>query len=397
VTSGAVLDHTRVGGGPAVSLRVLFLVRALPVGGAEQQLVMLATGLAARGHMIRVCTCYEPGPLAATLWDAGVSVASLGQGGAWDVPRAAWRLRDEVEDWNPDVVHGYMPTSNLIAALALGRRPRPALVWGVRASGIEWDAYGWTARAAFAATRALAARPRLIIANSEAGRRWHVAQGYPASRMVVIPNGVDTVRFHPDAAARHAMRTLWDVDARARVIGVVARFDPMKDHATALRAIAEGGEALRNTRFVLAGHGDPAYVDELHRLAASLGVAERVRWIDARGSVERVHAALDVHTSSSAFGEGFSNAIAESMASGVPNVATDVGDAISLIGDTGVVVPARDPSALARAWERVLADDPPALGARARERVRERFSVAALVDRTEAALREVSTLARGGA
>ena len=248
------------------------------------------------------------------------------------------------------------------------------------------------ARASFGLSRLVARRADLIIANSEAGRRFHVATGYPADRIVVIPNGIDVRRFRPDADARASTRAAWGVTPDRVVIGMVARVDPMKDHVTLLKAFAARQASLADALLVCAGSGNADRRAELAALADSLGIGKHVRWLEATGPVERLYCAFDLHTSASSFGEGFSNAVAEAMACGVACVTTDVGDAALLVGTTGEIVPARDPLALAGGWQRLLAADYRARGLLARERVVAEFSAERLVLRSESAL---GTLAYG--
>ncbi len=119
---------------------------------------------------------------------------------------------------------------------------------------------------------------------------------------------------------------------------------------------------------------------ELKALAERLGIARAVIWAGARDDMPAVYSALDVATSSS-YGEGFPNVIGEAMACGVPCVVPDVGDSAFFVHGTGFVVPPRDPRALADAWRRMLGLSEEAraeLGSKARQRVRDGFSVEAL-------------------
>lgn len=112
----------------------------------------------------------------------------------------------------------------------------------------------------------------------------------------------------------------------------------------------------------------------------------------------RIQASLDIATSSSAYGEAFSNAIGEAMAAGVPCVVTDVGDSAAIVGPTGRVVPTRDPEALARAWQSLLELAPErreALGAAARDRIGRHFSLAAIAARYAALYDEIAAAQTG--
>jgi glycosyltransferase involved in cell wall biosynthesis len=204
----------------------------------------------------------------------------------------------------------------------------------------------------------------------------------------VVPNGIDTERFRPDPAARLRQRATWGVAADEPVVGLVGRLDPMKDHATAVRAAAALVAREPRLRLVFVGEGPAAYVNEVRALASSLGVGGLVTWAPATRDVAAVYNGFDVLALCSAFGEGFPNAVGEAMGCGVPCAVTDVGDAAWVVGDTGFVAPVGDAAAVARSWAAALdarrAD--PALGARCRARIVTEFSVPALVRRTLAAL-----------
>jgi glycosyltransferase involved in cell wall biosynthesis len=375
-------------------VRLLLVIRSLGHGGAERQLSTLARALAGRGLDVTVATFYGGGALEGELAGSGVTLRSIGKRGRWDVAGFLGRLAGLVRSLRPDVIHGYMPTSNLVATALRPLVPGARLVWGVRASGFDWDRYDWLARREFELTRALARRPELIIANSHEGAQWHAGQGYPADRMLVVPNGIDVDRFKPDASARVRMRVEWEVADDAFLVGLVGRLDPMKDHPTFLRAAARVAARVPNARFVCVGEGPAGYAAELRRQGESLGLGDRLRWAPPRRAVQGCYAALDALASTSAFGEGFSNVIGEAMACGVPCVVTDCGDAARIVAETGTVVPVGDDGAVADALAALAAADRAPAGAAARARVAAEFSVERLADRTAAALR---ALRPGGA
>jgi glycosyltransferase involved in cell wall biosynthesis len=165
----------------------------------------------------------------------------------------------------------------------------------------------------------------------------------------------------------------------------------MKDHATFLRAASFFARERSDVRFVCVGDGTTLYREQLQALSRELGLAECLRWVGFRDDIAAVYNSLDLACSSSLFGEGFSNAIAEAMACGVPCVVTDVGDSAAIVGATGEVVPGGDPQALANGWGRLRArlQVQPDLRAEARNRIAQHFGVASLVERTSAALHSV--------
>jgi glycosyltransferase involved in cell wall biosynthesis len=185
----------------------------------------------------------------------------------------------------------------------------------------------------------------------------------------MIANGIDVDCFKPDPSARAVMRKDLGLSDAAFLLAHVARVDPMKDHATFLKALIE----LPNVYALLVGAGT-------ERLAGGLNILTLGR----REDVPQLLAAADAVVSSSAFGEGFSNVLAEGMACGLPPVTTDVGDARTIVGDSGLIVPPRDPRALAAAI-RVLAEEPQETradrGARARRHIVANFSMAQAMQR----------------
>jgi len=367
---------------------VAFLVRSLGCGGAERQLTLLAGRLAQR-HAVTILTFYDGDDF--FLPDAPAKLVALGKRGRWDVLRFVRRFRAEIRRIRPDVVYAFMNTAGLLALAAPRSANGPAIAWGIRSSNMDLRRYGLVPRALRRLEAALSRWSDVAIANSEAGRREALADGFH-TRIVVVPNGIDTARFRPDAAGGRARREEWGIPAGATVIGIVGRHDPMKGYEVFLKAAARYALADRTARYVLIGSGPVSYTSQLKRLVAQLALEDRVIWAGQTTDMPSCYSGMDLFTSASLFGEGFSNAVAEAMACGAPCVVTNVGDAPSIVGDLGVVVPPDAPDALAAAWSSTLADASrmgPDAGDLRRARIVERFSDAAMVRRSEAVLEEV--------
>jgi glycosyltransferase involved in cell wall biosynthesis len=212
-----------------------------------------------------------------------------------------------------------------------------------------------------------------------------VRLGYAAEKFVIIPNGYDVGRFRPDAAARARLRAEWGVPDGVPLLGMVARFDPQKDHANLLAACARLQASGADFAAVLVGTGCDAGNAALVQQLAAAGLTQRVRLLGRRDDVPAVMAALDLHVLSSAYGEAFPNVLAEAMACGTPCVTTDVGDAAQIVGETGWAVPPRDAAALAegiaaalKEW-RERPDEWAVRRCAARERVVEHFDIERMV------------------
>jgi glycosyltransferase involved in cell wall biosynthesis len=368
-------------------VKILFLIRSLNSGGQERQLAVLSKGLCERGHDVVVAIFYSGGPMEKELWDTRVRVRPLNKRGRWDVFGFLSRLAKVIREERPVVLHGYHDDPNLITTILKCLFPRMRVVWGIRCSNL--DNRDWLALSCFKLSCLLSRFPDAIIANSYAGRKYHVAVGYPAEKVVVIPNGIDTERFHPDLMARSRIRSEWGISEHEKLIGLVSRLDPQKDHPTFLQAAAVLVKTRKDMPFVCVGGGPDEYRATLQTLAKSLGLEERLQWVGIREDMPAVHNALDICISSSAYGEGVSNAIGEAMACGVPCVVTNVGDSAWVVGDTGEVVPPKDPVALNNAITRLLDHNPHAPG-QIRRHILERLSVGMLIANTERALLTLS-------
>lgn len=367
----------------APKVSIVLLTRSLESGGAEVQLASLATGLPQDRFQVTVLCFYKIGPLLDPLIEAGVRVISLEKSGRWEIIGFFARLLRELRRLQPDVLHAFLGPPNVLAALVKPFLPRTFIVWGVRASNTDLRQYDFTRRWIFKVECWLSRHVDLIVANSIAGRDHVKAQGFSDKRLTVVANGIDTARFVRDETARRAVRDDWSVGPADCLIGLIGRLDPVKDHETFLRAAALLINKKAPVRFVCIGQDGLSGLDRLSRLADTLGLGDAIIWAGHRSDLPRVVNALDIHCSASR-AEGFSNAIAESMASGVPNVATDVGDSARIVDDLGYIVPPGDPAALARACGQLIALGPKGrreMGDHCARRIETEFSRARMVER----------------
>jgi len=366
--------------------RLLHVITGLPRGGAEMMLYKLLARIDRDRFEPAVVSLRGEGPVGARIRDLDVAVDSLGAEGPLGAVASLVRLRRAVVRFSPHVVQTWLYHADLLGGLAARLGGSPPVVWGIRMSRVDREAF----RASTVAIARLCAwlsplLARQIVCCSEAGRQAHAAFGYDASKMTVIPNGFDTEQFRPDGNARRSVREALGLPADSRLVGMVARTDPHKDHPTFLSAAAAVCRRIPDVHFILVGLGTEAANAELGRQVEATGIAERFHRLGARDDVPALTASFDVAVSSS-IGEGFSNAIGEAMACGVPCVVTDVGDSAWVVGETGRVVPPRDAQALGAAITDVLSLPPDAyaeLGAAARRRVVENFAIGDVVRRYE--------------
>jgi glycosyltransferase involved in cell wall biosynthesis len=365
-------------------IRVVFVLRAPEIGGAERQLIELVRGLDAQRFQITVLPFYPGGALRRDLEDiSGVTVRDLGKTSRWDIVSFLRRLRQEVRAARAGVVYGCLSVANE-AALLVGRLEGARVIWRLGAAYMDLSMYDWTARPLFALGKHLSRFPDRIVINSHAGLEYHRSRGYDVSRMQVIPNGFDTDRFTRRLEAGAAVRRELGIETGEIVVGMAARLDPIKNHPLFLDAAARVAQRHPRVRFVCVGGGPLELRDKLAQTARERGLGDRILWTGSRNDMPAMYSAFDVHCLCS-YGEGLPNAVGESMACEVPNVVTDVGDAARLIGDTGQAVPSDDREALARAIEAAILappDERRARGTRARQRIVSEYRTSLLASRT---------------
>lgn len=379
-------DPRRADPVPRRCRRILFLSASLVSGGAERQIVALARGLRDRGHHVAVAVFYGGGRFEEPLRSSGVPIHDLGRRGRWDL-RFWPRLARLVGAERPDAVLAYLGGPNIFAALLKPVHPRVKIVWGVRSAMSDLRAYGWATRITPPIHAAVSVLADAVVANSHAARRQSIAEGIDGGKILVIPNGIDCECFRPDVEGRDRVRREWGVGEGTSLVGMVARLDPVKNHAAFLDAAARVAASARDVHFVCVGGGDERYRQALAERASARALAGRLTWAGDRSVTREVYSALDLAVLSSD-SESFPNVVAEAMACGTPVVVTDAGDMPLIVGDTGVVVSPRDPEALARGILESLATR---VGQRERVRARieREYSVERLVTRTEQALERI--------
>lgn len=359
-------------------ISVLHVITGLAMGGAEQMLLKQLRLIDRSGFTSTVVSLTDRGLLGDSIAELGVPLYTLGMSRGVADPRALLRLGLLLRKVAPDVLQTWMPHSDLMGTLARKFARGARLAWNIRCSEVDFTHYRPATRLAVSCLARLSKSPELVICNSEAGKVAHQALGYSPRRWEVIPNGFDLTHFRPLPEARLRLRAALGIAPDAFVIGLVARFDVMKDHATALNALRQFPDA----HLVCVGRDvvatNPAF--------AAPDLAGRLHLLGERRDINEILPGCDVATLTSAFGEGFPNVLGEAMACALPCVATDVGDTRAILGDTGLLVAPRDPAALSAAW-RKLADAGPAhradLGIAARARIVAHWSLPAIVRRYE--------------
>ncbi len=357
--------------------RVAYVIGELGKGGAEYQLHELLSRLDRRRFAPTVFALAGDGYWTEPIRRLGVPVTEFVWHRHADLARLV-RLRRALREVAPHILHTIRWSGNSygrIAAIGLGI---PVVIASERANLPSRP--GWQV----ALDRLLDRVTDGWLVNAESiAARLVVRERVPHAKITVIPNGIDLSRLPPFNVDRAAARAAVGLAPGRRLVAQIGRLTTQKDYPTFLRAAALMAEERPDVDFLVVGEG--ALRQELERLAASLGIGPRVRFLGLRHDVPALLAAVDVLVLASIF-EGFPNVVLEAMASGAVAVATDVDGARELIasGEHGLLVPPGQPAAVADAVTRLLGDDRlrERLALAARRRVEAEFTVEVMARRT---------------
>ena len=373
-------------------LRVTHIIVGLNIGGAEQMLVKLLTCMDRAQFECRVISLTDIGALGQKLLDIGIPVDCIAMNEDTNPLTSLKKIVRILKREKPDVVQTWMYHADFIGGLAARMAGVKGLVWGVHQANLAKSLN--TSRTLFIA--GICARlsnflPCKIVCCSEASRKTHVDFGYSSRKMVVIPNGFEIEAYRPNPLAREEIRAELGLAPNTPLIGLVARFDPQKDHRSFILAAAILSKVRPDAHFLCCGKLIDKDNAELVSWIEAENLMSRFHLLGNRSDVPKLDAAMDLLTSSS-LGEGFPNFVGEAMSCGTPCVVTDVGDSAFLVGETGKIVPPGDPEALAAGWLELLeksASERKQLGNLARERIIERFEIGIVTKKYEETYQEM--------
>lgn len=358
-------------------IKVTHIIAGLDTGGAEILVYRLLSAAPSAEFTFEVISLTDIGPVGKRMERAGIPVRALGMKRGIPSPAAFLKLVSWLRQSQPDLVQTWMYHADLLGGLAAYWAGRRNIVWNIRIAEVprQNTLTVATMRMGAALSRWL---PKRVVCVAESAKRAHIGYGYDATRMVVIPNGVNGDDFHTTTEDTAALRQHCGFSAADTVIGWVGRFHPDKGQENFVKAAAIVAASHPRAKFMLIGRGCDARNATLRQWLAVGGLEQRFVLLGERHDIPVCLGVMDVFCMPSS-NEGFPNALAEAMAMGLPCVATTAGDAALVAGDTAVLVQPRDERALASGLVEVLAsshEQRRQLGQRARERVMNEFSIA---------------------
>lgn len=327
---------------------IMHIIPTLTRAGAEMSLLRLLTVLKDRGDHHCVVVMQPHGPVSESLQAIGIEVVSLNMRGLGSLLSGRAQLRALVEKKQPNVLQGWMPYGNVFAYWARRWCPQAKVIWGMRGGLDDPASFRWSLRLSLLWLKRRASKVHHIVFNSERSRQQHLAYGFAPEPCKTIPNGCDTDFFYPLPESTCAQaREKWDMPPAAWVVGHVGRFHAVKDHAKLVQVFEAINQTNANAFLVCAGPGVCWENAELvKQIPAPLRSQVRLLGELSQAGLRDLYNVSDVFCLTSK-SEGFPNVLAEAMACETPCVATPVGCAAEIVGDTGMVTPNRNADSLA--------------------------------------------------
>lgn len=358
-------------------IKLVLSIRSLNIGGSERQFIELIKHIDKTKFDVTVCTMYGGDQEETVKQIPDIKYYNLQKIGRYDFYKFYTNYSKLLKEIYPDIIYSFLGEMNLFSLWCKPKETK--VIWGFRASNMDLAQYGKVPQLIFWLQKKLSSKIDKIIANSHASIEFHKIQGFDMSRSVVIANGIDTEKFRRSSQKRQDFREEHHLKESDIAIGIVARIDYMKGYLIFAQAAKTLLDKYENIYFFSIGSGEEKIKNECE---AILGDTKRFSWLGNQTNVEDFYSGLDIATSSS-FGEGFSNSIAEAMSCEVPCVVTNVGDSSLVVKDIGIVVNPKDVESLYNGLAEILTKDHSTLGEKSRERIIQNFSIEQMVQNTE--------------
>ena len=368
-------------------MKILFIISGLPTGGAEMMLYKLLLVINRDIFEPVVISLADYGNLGNNIKNLNIPVYKMEMSAGFPNPFKVWRFIKLIRKINPELIQGWMYYGNLAALLARWfLSKRVSQLWSIRHTPDDLKKEKRLTGLVIRLGAKFSSYPDRIIYNSNVSEQKHELLGYDNKNKSIIPNGFNCEQFKPFDNAKSKLRHSLGLKEDTLLIGLVARYHRMKDHVTFLHSAGEVIKIYPKVHFVLVGSSIDKKNQKLVKQIKDLKLMKNVHLLGERKEMNEITAGLDIACSSSSWGEGFSNAIGEAMACGVPCVVTDIGDSAWIVGETGIVVKPGDRKAFTDTMITLIkmsSEERLQLGKLARNRIIEYFSINRVVKQYE--------------
>ena len=358
-------------------IKVVHIIISLELGGAERMLERLVIESAKNPSIKQsIITLKKKGSIGRQLQNQGFEVLSLNMKSLFSSPIIILKLIQIFRLGRPDAVYTWMYHADLIGGLAAFFAGVKNIIWGIRNTSIPQGIFSVTSIVIKICSILSFYIPKKIICCAEAAKAVHIKLGFCASKMIVIPNGYDLNELKSSHDLRNRARKDLGLSERTLIVGIVGRFDPLKDFRNFVEASGLVSRDIDNIKFLMIGKDLDNNNIELKMWIKNTAYPDNFILIGETNPRDLI-AAMDLFCLSSK-AEGFPNVVAEAMAMQIPCVVTDVGDAARIVDESGVVVEPMNPKALYKGLMLMLTmdkDDRQILGKKARQFIENRYDI----------------------
>ena len=374
-------------------IKIIHIITGLNTGGAEIMLYKLLCKIDNKKFDNIVVSMTATGNIGEKIKSLGVRVEILsmkkGFRGFFSY-HGLLKLDNIAKEYKPDIIQTWMYHADLFG-LIIGKWCNIPVIWNIRCSNMELS---FSTKIVVKLCSLLSKLPEVVIVNSNSGKEYHEKIGYSPKKLEIIQNGFDIGKFRSNESAKLLISKELKIRVDSILIGMIARFDPMKDHKNFLQAFKLVIKKYDNVYGILVGEGIDDNNLELKKLITELDIEDKILMLGRRDDIYMLLPSIDI-LSSSSYGEGFSNAIGEAMACEIPCVVTDVGDSALIVGETGIVVPPMNYELLAEGLLKMieLGEKRKELGIIARKRIIDNWSIDKIVKKYEYLYESISICA----
>lgn len=369
------------------AIRLLKLVTIFAFGGTERQVINLATRLDRSKFRLEMACLKKQGHFLDELEQQHIPIREFpikSLYNPWSFVQQS-RLAAHIRRQRIQIVHSYNFYANVFAIPAAKMAGVPVVIASIRDRGIYLDPVKRLVQ------KYLCHFADCILVNAESIKQWLIEEGYPAGKIMIIRNGLDVSKYGKKSRTG-GLRKEFGLPETSPLVVMASRLDPQKGIEDLLHAAAMVIKRCPQARFLIVGEkyytsvASQQFAEKINQLVISLGLADHVIFTGYRSDIPDLLAQATVSVLPS-HSEGLSNSLLESMATGLPVVATNVGGTPELIkdGETGLLVPPYEPEALALAICTVLQnrDLAKTFGAHARRYATREFSMDRMVSNTQ--------------
>ncbi|MHC5611062.1 MAG: glycosyltransferase [Nostoc sp.] len=332
-----------------MKFKIIIFSTSLGLGGADQQVIALASNLINRGHQVKIVSMVPLGIMGLEAQSHGFDIATLNMSPGVPEPRVIPKLIHLINDWQPHIIHSHMLHANLLARIVRLFTRVPVIISTAHnvdeSNGARWRGI------AYRFTDFLC---DLTICISKAGLERYIQIGLVSKgKARFIPNFVNTNKFKFDSELRSNIRSKLGFGDKFIWLAV-GRLDAVKDYPTTIKAFTIALKQNSNALLIIVGIGK--LKSDIEELVKELQIESNVIFLGARSDVVALMNAADAYLMSSAL-EGMPIVLLEAAATQLPIVSTDVGGTRETIldGESGFLVPSKNPQVLAEVMSKMMA------------------------------------------